>query len=78
MSYKICPECEAAAKIFCPRNVDGRCLECGIELCAAHLMIHFQDVHCMTLDLVHCTLPDGANEELTEAMLDRLRALDSE
>jgi hypothetical protein len=52
---EICPECKKDKEIFCPRNVDGQCLECGIKLCAAHLMIHFKKVHCMALDLEHCS-----------------------
>lgn len=58
MSIDICAECEADPDVFCPRNVDGRCLECDIELCAAHLMQHFRDVHCMALDLTHCSAVD--------------------
>lgn len=56
MSQVMCPECKADDNVFCPRNADGRCLECGIELCAAHLMQHFKEVHCMALDLAHCSV----------------------
>ena len=49
----ICPECEADPEVLCPRNIDGRCLECGAELCAAHLAEHFRAVHCMALTLDH-------------------------
>ena len=49
-----CPDCIKDSTIFCPRNVDGRCLECGAELYASHLMEHFRKVHCMSLTLDHC------------------------
>lgn len=55
MSNEICPECEADPDVFCPRNVDGKCLECGLELCAAHLVEHFRSVHFMSLGLEHCS-----------------------
>lgn len=50
-----CEECKKDKNIFCPRNVDGQCLECGIKLCAGHLMIHFKKIHCMALDFNHCS-----------------------
>lgn len=28
----ICPECEKDKNIFCPRNTDGKCNECGYAL----------------------------------------------
>ena len=52
-SIMICPDCRADAEVICPRNVDGKCLECGAELCAAHLMEHFRTKHCMALTLDH-------------------------
>lgn len=44
MDIEICPECRKDKDIFCPRNVDGQCLECGTKLCAGHLMEHFKKV----------------------------------
>lgn len=53
--YDICPDCQNDEKVFCPRNVDGICIECGIRLCAAHLLKHFKEIHCISLDLEHCS-----------------------
>ena len=29
LTIEICPMCKADEKVFCPRNVDAQCLECG-------------------------------------------------
>lgn len=47
---KQCPECKNDQEVACPRDVDGKCLECGVELCARHLMQHFVKVHCIDLN----------------------------
>jgi hypothetical protein len=47
--FKKCPECVKDKQVACPRDVDGKCLECGVELCARHLMQHFQKTHFMDL-----------------------------
>jgi uncharacterized UBP type Zn finger protein len=48
-SVKKCPECVKIFGLMASRAVDGKCLECGSELCAAHLLIHFRDVHFMQI-----------------------------
>lgn len=50
----ICPLCQQDPHIFCPRDVDGTCHHCGTALCAAHLLAHFTDHHCIALTLDHC------------------------
>jgi len=51
-----CSECVKDDNVFCPRNNDGMCLECGKVFCAAHLIEHFKAVHCMSLTLEHCSV----------------------
>jgi len=52
---KICSMCKADDKVFCPRNVDAQCLECGERFCGAHIGQHLKEVHCISLDLAHCS-----------------------
>ena len=55
MQIRLCAECKKDEKVFYPRDADGECLHCGIELCAAHLIQHFSEVHCISLNLDHCS-----------------------
>jgi len=57
-SLSLCPDCIAEPDVFCPRDSDGQCLECGVKLCAAHLLIHFEKAHFMTLTLKHCSISE--------------------
>jgi len=50
LSSNLCPDCIADPEIKCPRNKDGKCLECGAELCAYHLMKHFRKDHCISIE----------------------------
>ncbi|KKN74901.1 hypothetical protein LCGC14_0386500 [marine sediment metagenome] len=49
-----CPDCLADDKIFCPRNPDAKCLDCGKSFCGAHIGPHLKDVHCIALTNDHC------------------------
>jgi hypothetical protein len=49
-----CLLCLADKKIFCPRDVDAQCLECGQSFCGAHIGQHLKEVHCISLTLDHC------------------------
>jgi len=50
----VCPECCLDEAVFCPRDVDGKCAHCARVLCAAHMIAHWNSVHCIALDLAHC------------------------
>jgi len=50
-----CPMCVKDKRVFCLRDVDAKCLECGQNFCGAHIGQHLKEVHCITLDLKHCS-----------------------
>lgn len=54
----ICSECEEDPKVFCSRDVDARCLICSKVLCGAHMMKHLKEVHCIALNLDHCSMKE--------------------
>ena len=49
-----CPDCLADEKVFCPRDPDVQCLQCGKKFCGAHIGPHLQQEHCVSLNLDHC------------------------
>lgn len=55
---KHCPPCLADKKVFCPRDIDAQCLECGQGFCGAHIGQHLKEVHCISLNLDHCREAD--------------------
>jgi hypothetical protein len=55
---EICPLCLADKKVFCPRDVDAQCVECGQKFCGAHIGQHLKEAHCISLTLDHCREPD--------------------
>jgi len=54
IQIEICSLCKADGKVFCPRNVDAQCLECGEKFCGAHIGQHLKDIHYISLTLDHC------------------------
>jgi len=52
---KICEECKNDPKVFCPRDVDVKCLICDKEFCGAHIAEHLKKVHLVSLNLDHCS-----------------------
>lgn len=50
-----CPDCLEDEKVFCPRDTDAQCLECGQRYCGAHIGSHLKQVHCISLNLDHCS-----------------------
>lgn len=50
-----CEMCEEDENVFCPRDVDAECLECGGQFCGAHIGQHLKEEHCISLDLSHCS-----------------------
>jgi len=57
MNTQICPDCRADPKVFCPRNVDVQCLDCGRRVCGGHIVEHLKS-HCIALTLDHCREAD--------------------
>ena len=53
-----CGMCRDDPKIFCPRDVDVQCLICGKKMCGAHMVDHLKRVHCVALDLGHCSIKE--------------------
>jgi len=51
---EICCACIADKEVFCPRDVDAKCLICGAEFCGAHITLHLREAHCVSLNLDHC------------------------
>jgi len=66
MLYEICSECKRSKEeergVFCPRDVDAQCLHCGAKLCGAHIVEHLREVHCVSLDLKHCSVERAKDE----------------
>jgi transposase-like protein len=50
-----CPDCLADKKVFCPRDPDAECLICHQKYCGAHIGPHLEKVHCVSLNLNHCS-----------------------
>ena len=50
-----CPDCEADKTVFCPRDNDALCLVCHKSFCGAHIGKHLKEVHCVSLNLDHCS-----------------------
>jgi len=50
-----CAFCRADPKVFCPRDHDCACLECGECFCAGHILIHMKNVHFVESSMEHCT-----------------------
>ena len=59
---EICPICKADPKIICPRDVDAKCLICGRSFCGGHIGKHLKVVHCVSLDLDHCSAAELVNK----------------
>jgi hypothetical protein len=53
LSLEICKKCKEDPKVFCPRNVDVQCLDCGLRVCGGHIIEHLKE-HCIATDLKHC------------------------
>lgn len=51
VTIKKCPECVKRYGVESARGVDGKCLECGAEFCAGHLLTHFSKVHFMQIEM---------------------------
>ena len=51
-----CSLCTMDPEVFCPRDVDAKCLECGENFCGAHIGPHLKKVHFISLDLDHCSI----------------------
>lgn len=51
---EVCEECLKDKRIFCPRDVDAKCLICGKNFCGGHIGKHLLKVHCVALDFTHC------------------------
>lgn len=47
---ELCPDCKNDPKIACSRNVDGMCLECGVKLCARHMVLHWMREHHISIE----------------------------
>lgn len=47
--------CIADKNIFCPRDCDAKCLECGRGFCAGHIIEHLHTEHLVTNTMDHCT-----------------------
>lgn len=52
--FEHCPDCLKDKRIFCPRDVDVKCLICGKNFCGGHIGRHLRKVHCVALDFKHC------------------------
>ena len=50
----ICCLCKNDPQVFCPRNVDAKCLICGQNFCGAHIGEHLQKEHCVSINLDYC------------------------
>ena len=49
-----CPDCVADKNVFCPRDCDAECLDCGKAFCAHHIGKHLE-THFIALDNNHCS-----------------------
>ena len=54
---KFCFMCKNDSNIFCPRNVDVKCLICSVDVCGGHIIEHLKK-HCVSANLDHCTKED--------------------
>ena len=59
MEVEHCKMCLEDEKIFCPRNPDAECLECGARLCGGHIGQHLLETHCIAINNDHCREPDN-------------------
>ena len=50
-----CELCVADPKVFCNRDCDAQCLECGHGFCLAHIVQHGKTVHLMADNNGHCS-----------------------
>ena len=46
----ICQECVEDDLIYATRDIDGICFHCGKKLCATHLVMHLEEVHCVQVE----------------------------
>lgn len=51
----LCGDCLRDKRVFCPRDPDAECLHCHLSFCGAHIITHLKTVHCVALDLQHCS-----------------------
>jgi len=42
---QLCSFCKDDKNIFCPRNVDAKCLICGQCFCGGHIGVHLKKAH---------------------------------
>ena len=50
-----CPHCVEDDKVFCPRDMDVACLECGECFCAGHIALHLRIKHFIVTSMAHCS-----------------------
>jgi len=55
IKYGKCPSCVADENIFCNRDCDAKCLECGKAFCLGHIIQHGESIHFMSSNNDHCT-----------------------
>ncbi|ODS33557.1 MAG: hypothetical protein SCARUB_01291 [Candidatus Scalindua rubra] len=51
--FEHCKLCIDDKDVFCPRDVDVKCLVCNSNFCGAHIIEHLRE-HCIATDLFHC------------------------
>lgn len=53
--YGHCPMCISDENIFCNRDCDVKCLDCGKGFCLGHIIEHCKSEHQMIDNNKHCT-----------------------
>lgn len=71
MKVEYCEDCLKDDTVFCKRNPDAQCLECGARLCAGHIAGHLQKEHCMSLSMEYCSekIEEGGGLSMIEATI---------
>lgn len=55
ISFGHCPMCVKDDNVFCNRDCDAKCLDCGKGFCLAHIVEHGKKVHLMIDNNDHCS-----------------------
>ena len=50
-----CTKCVDDPGVFCNRDNDAACLECGECFCAGHIIEHMKEKHSIESSMEHCT-----------------------
>ena len=59
MQFGYCTICKVDKTVFCPRDCDVQCLECGEGFCLGHIIQHQEKEHFITSSMEHCTKKDS-------------------